>query len=232
MPKSGRPAREAQTSSTEPGAETGTPHSVRLRAMLATVRGVRIAVRDARGLHFIGEGEVEVRVDAAGSIVLVECGEWRGPAGRMRFRNRWRWRFDGEYVKLAHERRGAGRAVELVRLDEIGPCRWSSAQPHECGADGYSAELRITAGEIVLKWRVHGPRKMQLIRSTWLVDQPAGLQGSTTPPIIATFDARSPGRLRDATAGIAARSMSRQPLENTEPSNEADRLPRRPCRLE
>lgn len=135
---------------------------------LQELRGVRVAACGRGGFRLTGEGDVVARTDPDGSILISESGAWRGADGRgWRFTNAWRWRFDGDQVRLSQERRGPGQAVELVVLVVRAPDRWEAATPHLCGADLYSAKVRLTDDGLVLRWRITGPRKTQLLRAAY-----------------------------------------------------------------
>lgn len=151
-----------------PRIAAASPATERLRGLLTAVRTVHLGGRDVMGARLRGEGDVSVSIDPDGSILLSESGTWRDGAGpAVRFTNAYRWRFEGHRIRLSHERRGSGAAVPLVDLVRCGPQRFESTEPHVCGEDRYTATVRLAERDIVVRWRVSGPRKTQLIRGRY-----------------------------------------------------------------
>jgi hypothetical protein len=58
---------------------------------------------------------------------------------------------------------GAEHAVHLFDLAPAGDATWSSASPHVCRADCYSADMVVHPDRIELAWSIRGPGKNESV---------------------------------------------------------------------
>ncbi len=103
-----------------------------------------------------GTGSVAVATDGP-TVVLTEAGVW-APAGArpMRWRAVARWRAEGAALAVEHVRQGT---PALAVLDRGPDGAWAGREPHVCGADRYTAALRLDGGAVEVTWTIAGPRK-------------------------------------------------------------------------
>ncbi|MDZ7748210.1 MAG: DUF6314 family protein [Halofilum sp. (in: g-proteobacteria)] len=138
-----------------------------LRACLRRVRSLRFVARSggATGWDGVGVGAVEVDAPDEYTLVFTESGEWHPQAGRVTpFRNVFRWSLLGaDAIRLEHLRLGPDQPVALLDLVPGPGGAWSSASPHRCGADAYSAELYRQGPDLLLQWSIDGPAKSERI---------------------------------------------------------------------
>lgn len=142
-----------------------------LRECLRRVRSLRFVARSASGTGWVGVGIGTVEVQAPGEFtrVFTETGTWHPEAGReTRFRNVFRWSLLGpDSIRLEHLRFGPDRPVLLFDMLRGPGDVWTSASPHLCRDDSYSAELRPQASGVLLHWAITGPRKSERIEYSY-----------------------------------------------------------------
>ena len=100
------------------------------------------------------------------TLVFHEQGVWSPPGGpELTFRNvfRWTWDRDRSSLRLEHLRFGPQSPVTLFDLVPRSPRVLTSAEPHVCHLDRYSAVLELDATAIHLNWTIAGPRKDERI---------------------------------------------------------------------
>ncbi|MGL6522303.1 DUF6314 family protein [Aeromonas dhakensis] len=113
-----------------------------------------------------GEGEVVV-TDHHGGWLFVETGRYTTPHGRvLTMHNRFWWQRGEEGIRLSHLR--YEQPVVLFELLPQTDGRWLTAEPHLCGQDHYSAELKPTEGGFLLGWQITGPRKNERLSYRYL----------------------------------------------------------------
>jgi hypothetical protein len=132
-----------------------------------------------------GAGRATVRGEPDHALVVDERGQWEPRPGQvLRFRGGYRWSVAEEGLAVAHLRRGEDHPVVLVRL-VVGPDGgWRSVRPFVCGADEYSAHLRLEGADMVFRWMVRGPRKAYTLAITYQPVADGGLgcgSGSAGP---------------------------------------------------
>ena len=128
---------------------------------LIAVTRSEFAVKDG-GVQREGSGTVTIHRPDPLTIVWEETGTWRGPAGSpTHYRDRLRWeRQDARgLLVLHHARRGDTAPVHLGDLAPGPDGIWRSLAPHLCGADRYDSALTVEGSDLVVAWRVEGPRK-------------------------------------------------------------------------
>lgn len=128
-------------------------------AQLLAARSFSLRMEPRTGPSLWGRGRIRVE-GAEPAVVWREEGCWlSGPLAGISFHNATAWHraVDGTAVDLSHLRRGDTRPTFLVRLVPAAVGRWSSAEPHRCGADLYSAWLSTTPDDLTLGWEVEGP---------------------------------------------------------------------------
>lgn len=128
---------------------------------LAMARSGDLAIEEG-GVERHGSGTVSVDRPDPSTIVWEERGAWNdAPGHAMPYRDRLRWTWDPArgILALHHARRGDDGAVHLGDLAPGPDGTWRSLAPHLCGADTYDAALTLQGPEIVVVWRVHGPKK-------------------------------------------------------------------------
>lgn len=139
-----------------------------LKQLLEAIRHVRVLARDRNGVRLRGAGDVVANAGPDGSLLLSESGTWCDTGGPpVRFTNAFRWRFEETGLELSHERRGPHSPVPLVHLEHVADGHWIARRPHLCGTDSYSATLWTSPHRVVLRWRVRGPSKLQLLRAVY-----------------------------------------------------------------
>jgi hypothetical protein len=132
---------------------------------LCAVRRLRFSVKSndrTSGWNGTGTGTVSVSVTDNSTITFTERGTWAGDSGRqLDFHNVCRWSFDWNAgsVRLEHLRHDPNRPVFLLDLAPTDETTFESVSPHHCGADVYTATVRIKDDEVDLNWRVRGPKK-------------------------------------------------------------------------
>lgn len=138
---------------------------------LRRVRSLRFVARSASGTGWVGVGIGTVEVQLSGGLTLVfaEAGTWHPEVGReTRFRNVFRWSLLGpDSIRLEHLRLGPDRPVLLFDMLRCPGDVWTSASPHLCRDDSYSAELRRQASGALLHWAITGPRKSEHIEYSY-----------------------------------------------------------------
>jgi hypothetical protein len=110
-----------------------------------------------------GKGDVTVSSEGDNVIIYSEKGAWVGQQGtQINFSNAQRWTLNltEGVISLQHLRRGPNSPVALVEMAPVDSQSLSSIDCHVCGADIYSARLRlIDSAGLQLSWSVIGPRK-------------------------------------------------------------------------
>lgn len=138
---------------------------------LRQVRSLRFVARSASGTGWdgVGVGNVEVAAPGARTLVFTERGEWHPVVGRVTpFHNAFRWSLLApDAIRLEHLRFGPGRPVPLFDLVPGSGGAWSSASPHVCGGDSYSAELRAQDAGMQLYWAIDGPAKSERLEYSY-----------------------------------------------------------------
>jgi hypothetical protein len=97
-------------------------------------------------------------------LVFTESGTWRQDGGKeIRFTNVFRWTLVDDRVRLEHLRYGADKPVFLFKM-AMGPDgTWREINPHPCKDDCYRATLQLKDDQIFVSWRVHGPKRNEVI---------------------------------------------------------------------
>lgn len=131
---------------------------------LAHVRRLRFSAQSSMesGWNGAGEGVAAVTALNDGCMIYSESGCWTTARGEtMNFTNVFRWTLlpDLQRIRLEHLRHGEDKPVHLFDVETIAAGDFRSVQPHVCREDLYSAVLRIDNGQLLLRWRVTGPRK-------------------------------------------------------------------------
>lgn len=139
---------------------------------LRRVDGFRFEARwlDADGSYVTGQGagRATVRGEANHALMVDERGQWEPRPGQvLRFHGAYRWSVVEEGLAVAHLRLGEDHPAALVHL-VVGPDgEWRSMRPFVCGADEYSAHLRLEDADTVFRWVVRGPRKAYTLVITY-----------------------------------------------------------------
>lgn len=143
---------------------------VREHIPVAGVTRVRVRVlhtdrpTDPVASTFVGNGRFTVERIRPDAIVLEESGTWKsGPLAGARFRNTYEI---DDTLRIAHLRRGPELPQPLVELVPRSDVRATSSHPFVCGADLYSATLRLVGRResipgLALQWFIRGPKKNQ-----------------------------------------------------------------------
>ena len=129
------------------------------------------------GELWTGLGRVDVHTLPSGNgLVFEESGAWHATQGRVQpFVNQYLWLFDFAKGAFSLSRKRAeaedpellARFVKNVACHTKGPF-WAQEEPHLCGEDCYTAELALAPEGISLGWLIHGPKKDNLVRITYL----------------------------------------------------------------
>ena len=109
-----------------------------------------------------GSGVVTVDRPDPSCIVWDERGTWSdAPGHTMAYRDRLRWTWDAArgILVLHHARRGDDSAVHLGDLAPGPDGTWRSLAPHLCGADAYDVAVTAEEQQLVVVWRILGPKK-------------------------------------------------------------------------
>lgn len=134
---------------------------------LTNVTSLKFTAASNRDTGWIGTGVGTVNVvsPADGSLIFEEFGTWTNQENLpLRFHNTFRWsRLNDKALRLEHLRLGLDQPVHLFDLRWQTNSLLATSQPHVCGSDLYSANLRILGSEIFLDWTVTGPRKDEKI---------------------------------------------------------------------
>jgi Family of unknown function (DUF6314) len=141
--------------------------AVELWECLRRVRSLQFEARSSSpgGWNGAGIGYVAVESPADAVLTFTESGSWIPQGGRtLRFTNVFRWSMLGPAaIRLEHLRFGPAQPVLLFDMTPIGPGEWTSASPHLCREDCYSAKLRMDQDGFLLYWTIAGPRKRESI---------------------------------------------------------------------
>ena len=100
-----------------------------------------------------GRGEVLVIQESPSTLVFEERGTWLHSG--MSFRNVLRWRLDRMTGRVSLEHLRLGTPVFLVDL--------GAPEPHFCGEDTYRVEVISGEDPLILRWKVQGPRKNEVM---------------------------------------------------------------------
>lgn len=136
---------------------------------LATVTSLRFrSTSQTNNIGWSGEGRGQVVVEAinADAILFHEQGLWQQDGGKqLAFTNVFRWTVlsEANVLRLEHLRFGSERPVYLFDLRQADPTTWQSIEPHLCRDDCYSAEMKLSANELSLRWTIEGPEKNESI---------------------------------------------------------------------
>lgn len=133
---------------------------------LKRVSSLRFTARSESrsGWNGVGTGLVAVDSSAESSLTFTEAGTFQPASGTAtRFTNAFRWSLLGELLRLEHLRFGPENPVHLFDLAPAENGLWSSAKPHHCRDDCYSATLRLADWGIEVQWTVAGPQKQERI---------------------------------------------------------------------
>jgi len=103
-------------------------------------------------------GTAVFRAAGADSLLLVEEGELRLPAGApLKARREWLWRLSGE-AQLEILFHPGGRTYHLIPLHPHAG-GWAGEAVHPCGDDFYRAQYRFGADSFQIVHDVSGPAK-------------------------------------------------------------------------
>src|SRR3954453_19731605 len=141
--------------------------AIQLWECLCQGRFLRFVASSAnpKGWNGVGTGTVVVECPAKTVLTFKEAGSWAPTIGKeTRFKHVFRWSLAGPaVVRLEHLRFGADHPVYLFDLAPTADSAWSSATPHLCREDCYSAELRRHEWGMFLHWTIVGPKKQESI---------------------------------------------------------------------
>jgi len=132
---------------------------------LLCIRSVKFESRAASSMKtgWNGTGVGTVEVESIEPVILFrEHGTWTGEGGAQNtFTNIFRWRADWEqqHIRLEHLRFGPSKPVYLFDLVMDSENTLTSANPHVCSDDLYSAQMRCEPDELLLSWDIQGPKK-------------------------------------------------------------------------
>jgi hypothetical protein len=123
------------------------------------------------GWNGSGNGNVEIE-EKSKQLIFKEIGKWKNSDKKQfGFTNTYRWTFESDHVTLEHLRFGAKAPVLLFRLVADSQTNWHSSCPHKCDLDLYSATLVIEDKQVILRWKVEGPRKNEEITYWYKITQ-------------------------------------------------------------
>ena len=120
------------------------------------------------------EGNVEVSRTGSRVITFHEAGLWTSIANQtVDFRNTYQWSLSDleDTIRLTHLRYGIDNPIHLVDFVPIDADIMQSFQPHNCGADRYSACLSAAGDRILLSWTIQGPSKNDSLHCIYLTDK-------------------------------------------------------------
>jgi len=105
-----------------------------------------------------------VRVEDVDAMTMLfyENGWWSPEGSRkLTFNNVFRWSRDpdGRLIHLEHLRLGLANPVYLFDLVPESQRVLTSAEPHVCQEDLYSARMEVGDATVHLSWTITGPRK-------------------------------------------------------------------------
>jgi hypothetical protein len=134
------------------------------------------ATKDQRSFFYNATAAGGVEVSRTGSRVITfhEAGLWTSIDHQtVNFRNTYRWSLSDlkDTIRLVHLRYGIDNPIHLVDFVSIDADTMQSFQPHNCGADRYSASLSAAGDRILLRWTIQGPSKNDLLQCVYLTDK-------------------------------------------------------------
>lgn len=133
---------------------------------LQRVRSLEFDAQSGSGTGWTGNGTGSVVVESPTPEIIIfqESGLWHSATSKgLAFRNVYRWsRFEGT-VRLEHLRFGEDHPVYLFDLAPDTDMICSSAAPHLCRDDEYTARLELLDSGISLDWKITGPEKDESI---------------------------------------------------------------------
>lgn len=128
-----------------------------LTAFSERLKTVRFLTIQSSEGGWLGSANVFVKCKENQSILFNEEGEWKDR--NLSFVNLLRWTLCADGVSLEHLRFGLNAPVFLVHFVQITQNRFSSAEPHLCNLDRYSAEISWDRDAIRLIWNIRRPSK-------------------------------------------------------------------------
>jgi hypothetical protein len=140
---------------------------------LCAVRVLQLSARSngpTSGWSGNGTGTVTVTITDTSTITFTERGSWIGDCGKqLDFNNCYRWMLveDAGIIRLEHLRHGPDLPVLLLDLAPTDDAAFESVSSHRCGADSYSASMKLGNDVVYLRWRVKGPKKIAEIFCTY-----------------------------------------------------------------
>jgi len=120
------------------------------------------------------DGNIEVSRTGRRVITFHEAGVWTSIVNQtVDFRNIYQWSLSDleDTIRLTHLRYGIDNPIHLVDFVPMGADIMQSFQPHNCGADRYSASLAAAGDRILLSWTIQGPSKNDMLLSLYLTDK-------------------------------------------------------------
>jgi hypothetical protein len=114
-----------------------------------------------------------VQVEHVDGVTMLfhENGRWSPEGSReLTFNNIFRWTRDpdGLLIRLEHLRFGPENPVYLFDLVPESGRVLTSAVPHVCQEDLYSARMEVGDGAVHLSWTITGPRKDERIAYSYM----------------------------------------------------------------
>ena len=134
----------------------------RLKVVKELTLCARTRSKDGAGWNGSGKGNILVASDSDTILTFHERGSWQVQQSQnMTFSNVFRWTLDrgAGMISLEHLRQGPNNPVFLFHLVPTGSHVLASVDSHLCEEDVYLARVTWDRDQILLSWRVIGPKK-------------------------------------------------------------------------
>ena len=111
----------------------------------------------AKDLGWRATATVNVQHSDEDKIIFSEAGLWE--RSDITFHNTVRWTLSLNQIKLEHLRHGSHNPIHLSDFAPIDENEMKSSSCHHCGADEYYSRLLLQDSQVLLYWKIIGPRK-------------------------------------------------------------------------
>ncbi|QUM77671.1 hypothetical protein HWV00_16390 [Moritella sp. 24] len=103
-------------------------------------------------------------IELGAVVETIERGDYYVTADRkVSMQNQYLWQFEGDHIRLTHLRFGWDNPVFLFDIIENGLGELVTRQSHQCAADNYDASFVLYADNLMMQWRIQGPKKREVL---------------------------------------------------------------------
>ncbi len=111
-----------------------------------------------------GEAAIHCEFISQSKCIFKEEGVWKaGALAGTSFKNCMRWSVDCSRLHLEHLRYGAKKPVFLQTFKVCEKNHLVGQLPHQCHLDTYLGSITWNSSEILLQWKIEGPKKNKIL---------------------------------------------------------------------